>query len=107
VYLINTGWTGGPYGIGKRMNLRYTRAMVTAAINGKIEEVTMQHHEIFNLAMPTSCSGVPNEVLDPRNTWSDKDKYDAAARRLAALFVKNFEKFGNMPKDIVKAGPRI
>jgi phosphoenolpyruvate carboxykinase (ATP) len=57
--------------------------------------------------MPTSCSGVPDEVLDPRNTWSDKDKYDAAARRLAALFVKNFEKFGNMPKEIVKAGPRI
>src|SRR5215210_3803647 len=107
VYVINTGWTGGPYGIGKRMNLRYTRAMVTAAINGKIEEVTMKHHEIFNLAVPTSCFGVPNEVLDPRNTWSDKDKYDAAARRLAALFVKNFEKFGNMPKDIVKAGPRI
>ena len=107
VYLINTGWTGGPYGIGKRMNLTYTRAMVTAAINGKIEQVAMKHHEIFNLDMPTSCSGVPDEVLDPRNTWSDKDKYDAAARRLAALFVKNFEKFGNMPKDVVKAGPRI
>jgi phosphoenolpyruvate carboxykinase (ATP) len=107
VYLINTGWTGGPYGIGKRMNLTYTRAMVTAAIKGKIEEVTLKHHKIFNLDMPTSCSGVPDEVLDPRNTWSDKDKYDAAARRLAALFVKNFEKFGNMPKEIVKAGPRI
>src|SRR5687767_11935986 len=107
VYLINTGWTGGPYGIGKRMNLTYTRAMVTAAIKGKIEEVTLKHHKIFNLDMPTSCSSVPDEVLDPRNTWSDKDKYDAAARRLAALFVKNFEKFGNMPKEIVKAGPRI
>jgi phosphoenolpyruvate carboxykinase (ATP) len=57
--------------------------------------------------MPTSCFGVPDEVLDPRNTWSDKDKYDAAARRLAALFVKNFEKFGKMPKEIVEAGPRI
>src|ERR687884_38348 len=107
VYLINTGWTGGPYGMGKRMNLTYTRAMVTAAIKGKIEEVTTKHHRIFNLNMPTSCPGVPDEVLDPRNTWSDKDKYDAAARRLAALFIKNFEKFGNMPKEIVKAGPRI
>jgi phosphoenolpyruvate carboxykinase (ATP) len=57
--------------------------------------------------MPTSCSGVPDEVLDPRNTWSDKDKYDTAARRLAVLFVKNFEKFGIMPKDVVKAGPKI
>jgi phosphoenolpyruvate carboxykinase (ATP) len=107
VYLINTGWTGGPYGLGKRMNLTYTRAMVTAAINGKIEQVAMKHHEIFNLDMPTSCSGVPDEVLDPRNTWSDKDKYDTAARRLAVLFVKNFEKFGIMPKDVVKAGPKI
>src|SRR5918997_2668832 len=89
VYLINTGWTGGPYGLGKRMNLTYTRAMVTAAIKGKIEEVTTKHHEIFNLDMPTSCSGVPNEVLDPRNTWSDKEKYDAAARRLAAIFARS------------------
>jgi phosphoenolpyruvate carboxykinase (ATP) len=107
VYLINTGWTGGPYGIGRRMNLSYTRAMVTAAINGKINAVPTQHHEIFNLDIPTSCLGVPDDVLNPRNTWSDKDKYDAAARRLAALFVKNFEKFGQMPTEIVKAGPRI
>ena len=107
VYLINTGWTGGPYGIGRRMNLSYTRAMVTAAINGKINAVPTQHHEIFNLDMPTSCLGVPDDVLNPRNTWPDKDKYDAAARRLAALFVKNFEKFGQMPTEIVKAGPRI
>jgi phosphoenolpyruvate carboxykinase (ATP) len=69
--------------------------------------MAMKRHEIFNLDMPRTCSGVPDEVLDPRNTWSDKDKYDGAARRLAALFVKNFEKFGSMPKDIVKAGPRI
>jgi phosphoenolpyruvate carboxykinase (ATP) len=107
VYLINTGWTGGPYGIGKRMNLTYTRAMVTAALNGKIEEVPTKRHQIFNLDMPTLCPRVPDEVLDPRNTWSDKDKYDAAARRLAALFIKNFEKFGNMPKEMVEAGPRI
>jgi phosphoenolpyruvate carboxykinase (ATP) len=107
VYLINTGWTGGPYGIGRRMNLSYTRAMVTAAIDGKIDTVPTQHHEIFNLDMPTSCLGVPDDVLNPRNTWSDKGKYDAAARRLAALFVKNFEKFGQMPTEIVKAGPRI
>lgn len=106
VYLINTGWTGGPYGVGKRMNLSYTRAMVTAALNGSIEDAPTRHHAIFNLDMPVSCPGVPNEVLDPRNTWHDGDKYDAAAKRLAALFVKNFEKFGAVSKDIVSAGPR-
>jgi phosphoenolpyruvate carboxykinase (ATP) len=105
VYLINTGWTGGPYGVGKRMNLTYTRAMVTGALSGNIDRVTVKHHAIFNLDMPRSCPGVPDEVLDPRNTWSDKDRYDAAARRLAALFVKNFEKFGNVSKEIIEAGP--
>ncbi len=106
VYLINTGWTGGPYGIGKRMNLNYTRAMVTSALNGNIDKALVKHHRIFNLDMPTSCPAVPDEVLDPRNTWSDKDKYDAAAKRLAHLFIKNFEKFGNVPKEIVHAGPK-
>ncbi|HZT36237.1 MAG TPA: phosphoenolpyruvate carboxykinase (ATP) [Nitrososphaera sp.] len=106
VYLINTGWTGGPYGIGKRMNLSYTRAMVTAALAGEIEKSPAKHHEIFNLDMPTSCPGVPAEVLDPRNTWHDKDRYDAAAKRLAALFAKNFEKFGSVSKEITSAGPK-
>jgi len=106
VYLINTGWTGGPYGVGKRMNLAYTRAMVTAAIHGEIDRVPVNHHAIFNLDMPTSCPEVPEQVLHPRNTWSDKDGYDAAAKRLAALFVKNFEKFGNVSKEIVNAGPK-
>jgi phosphoenolpyruvate carboxykinase (ATP) len=106
VYLINTGWTGGPYGVGKRMNLTHTRSMVTAAINGEIDRVPVKHHATFNLDMPASCPGVPDDVLDPRNTWSDKDRYDAAAKRLALLFVKNFEKFGNVQKEIVAAGPR-
>lgn len=106
VYLINTGWTGGPYGIGKRMNLAYTRAMVTAALSGEIDKAPVKHHAIFNLDMPTLCPNVPPEILDPRNTWSDKDKYDAAAKRLALLFVKNFEKFGSVSKEIANAGPR-
>jgi phosphoenolpyruvate carboxykinase (ATP) len=106
VYLINTGWTGGPYGVGKRMNLTHTRSMVTAAINGEIDRVPVKHHATFNLDMPASCPGVPDDVLDPRNTWSDKDRYDAAAKRLALLFVKNFEKFGNVQREIVAAGPR-
>lgn len=106
VYLINTGWTGGPYGVGRRMNLTYTRAMVTAAINGEIDKAPVMRHSIFNLNMPTLCPGVPDEVLDPRNTWSDKDSYDSAARRLALLFIRNFEKFGEVQKEILAAGPR-
>jgi phosphoenolpyruvate carboxykinase (ATP) len=106
VYLINTGWSGGPYGVGKRMNLSYTRAMVTAALSGEIDKAPLRHHEIFNLDMPTFCPGVPSDVLDPRNTWSEKERYDSSARRLAGLFIKNFEKFGSVQKEIVQAGPR-
>jgi phosphoenolpyruvate carboxykinase (ATP) len=96
VYLINTGWSGGPYGVGKRMDLKYTRAMVTAALNGELEKVRFKHDDIFNLDIPTSCPGVPSGILDPRNTWSDKNKYDLSANRLAELFVKNFQKFGEI-----------
>lgn len=106
VYLINTGWSGGPYGVGKRMNLIFTRAMVTGALSGEIDKSPTKHHDIFNLDIPTSCPGVPSEVLDPRNTWSDKERYDSSARRLAGLFIKNFEKFGIVQKEIVQAGPK-
>ena len=107
VYLINTGWSGGPYGIGKRMNLKHTRAMVRAAINTDLEKTPFQHTEIFNLDIPTSCPNVPSKVLNPRNTWSSKDKYDESAKRLAELFIRNFEKFGNVPLRIRDAGPRL
>jgi phosphoenolpyruvate carboxykinase (ATP) len=106
VYLINTGWSGGPYGVGKRMDLGYTRSMVTAALNGELEKGVFTHNDIFNLDIPTSCPGVPSEILDPRNTWSDKNKYDLSANRLAALFVKNFQKFGEVSKEIRNAGPK-
>ena len=107
VYLINTGWSGGPYGIGKRMNLKHTRAIVRAAINDDLEKTPFQHTEIFNLDIPTSCPNVPSKVLNPRNTWSSKDKYDESAKRLADLFIRNFEKFGNVPLRIRDAGPRL
>ena len=107
VYLINTGWSGGPYGVGKRMDLKYTRAMVTAALNGELEKVRFKHDDIFNLDIPTSCPGVPSEILDPRNTWSDKNKYDLSANRLAELFVKNFQKFGVISQEIRNAGPKL
>jgi len=107
VYLINTGWSGGPYGVGKRVNLEYTRAMVTTALNGALEKVSFKHHDIFNLEIPTSCPGVPAEILDPSNTWSDKEKYIVSAKRLATLFVKNFEKFRGVSKEIRNAGPNF
>ena len=107
VYLINTGWSGGPYGVGKRMDLKYTRAMVTAALNRELEKVRFKHDDIFNLDIPTSCPGVPSEILDPRNTWSDKNKYDLSANRLAELFVKNFQKFGVISQEIRNAGPKL
>ena len=107
VYLINTGWSGGPYGIGKRMNIHHTRRMVTAALTGEFDIVKYRHDDTFNLDVPTTCPGVPPEVLNPRNTWSEKDAYDLSARKLAQMFVENFKKFGNVSKEIRDAGPQI
>src|SRR5215204_1912323 len=107
VFLVNTGWSGGPYGVGRRINLSYTRAMVKAALTGGLEKKNFVNDGIFNLDIPVSCSGVPTEILDPKNTWPDKKKYESSARILARLFVKNFEKFGKMPKEIQKAGPLV
>jgi phosphoenolpyruvate carboxykinase (ATP) len=105
VYLINTGWSGGPYGIGKRIDLRYTRLIVSSAISGKLDAIDYEHHDVFNLDYPTSCPLVPSEILNPRNTWHDKENYDFSARRLANLFINNFKKFGNVPNEIITAGP--
>ena len=106
VYLINTGWIGGPYGVGRRMNLQHTRSMVKAAVDGDLEKVSYRRHEIFNVEIPTSCPGVPDYILDPINTWSNKQKYLESAKRLASLFTKNFQKFENIPMEIINAGPR-
>jgi len=93
VWLVNTGWTGGGYGVGKRMPLPYTRAMVSAAINGDLDHVLYQRVPFFNLEVPQSCPDVPAEILTPRNTWSDPKAYDAAADRLAQQFRDNFRQF--------------
>ncbi len=106
VYLINTGWSGGPYGIGKRMELKYTRAMVTSAIDGTIENTQFSRHEIFNLLIPNECPNVPTEILDPKRTWNNEKDYELAAKRLASLFKRNFEKFGSVANEIVEAGPK-
>ena len=107
VYLVNTGWTGGPYGVGSRMKLSYTRAMVTAALNGELEKAEYKHDDVFNVEIPQSCPNVPAEILNPRNTWTDKDAYDAQAKKLAGMFAENFaKKYPNMPKNIAEAGPK-
>jgi phosphoenolpyruvate carboxykinase (ATP) len=108
VWLVNTGWTGGAYGTGQRMKLSYTRAMITAAINGGLDNVKYHQHPVFNLAMPLSCPNVPDEVLDPKNTWANADIYEDKANQLALAFVKNFEKYADYSTpDIVNAGPNV
>jgi phosphoenolpyruvate carboxykinase (ATP) len=108
VWLVNTGWTGGPFGVGKRMKIGHTRAMISAALSGALDHVGYQRHPIFNLDMPTSCVEVPSEVLDPRTTWADKDAYDVQARKLGAMFVENFKTFeGDVDAAVRKAGPEV
>ena len=106
VWLVNTGWTGGPYGVGSRMKIAYTRAMITAALTGQLDTVRFDRHPIFNLEMPTVCPGVPDSVLNPRNTWPDGAQYDAQAKKLAGMFVENFKAFEkDVPASVKEAGP--
>jgi len=105
VYLINTGWSGGPYGVGKRVRLQYSRAMVTAALTGALDIVKYERNDLFNLDIPTECPGVPSEILHPKNTWQEKDSYDLSAKKLAQMFRENFKKFENVDPGIVSAGP--
>jgi phosphoenolpyruvate carboxykinase (ATP) len=107
-WLVNTGWTGGPYGTGRRMEIQYTRALLNAALDGVLHEVEMYEDPIFGFQVPVSVPGVPDEVLNPRNTWADKSAYDAQARKLARLFEENFEQFReDTPAHVIGAGPRI
>lgn len=108
VWLINTGWSGGPYGIGSRIKLNYTRAMITAAMNGELDNVDFETHAVFGLQMPKTCPNVPSEILNPRNTWSDKASYDTKASELAEKFVKNFEKYAEFAnQEILAAAPKV
>jgi len=106
VYLVNTGWSSGPYGIGKRIKIKYSRAMVTAALSGALDTVQYRHDDLFNLDIPTKVDGVPSEILDPKNTWDNKDSYDISAKKLAQMFVENFKKFENVSSEIIDAGPK-
>lgn len=105
VYLVNTGWLSGGYGKGSRIKLSYTRAMVKAALEGKLKEVNFIEHPIFKVMMPTECPGVPTELLNPKNTWEVKEDYDHKALELAEKFNENFKKFKDVPVEIVNAGP--
>ncbi len=107
VWLVNTGWTGGPYGVGSRMKIGHTRAMITAALAGGLDHVEYETDRIFNLDVPKTCPGVPPEVLKPRNTWPSQAAYDEQAHKLARMFTENFKTFeGDAAPDIKAAGPR-
>jgi phosphoenolpyruvate carboxykinase (ATP) len=93
VWLVNTGWSGGPYGVGERMKIKFTRAMLKAALNGDLDNVEYEKDAFFDLDIPTSVPKVPREVLNPRNTWSDKSAYDKQAKHLLQLFEENFKQF--------------
>ena len=108
IWLVNTGWTGGGYGVGNRMKLGYTRAMITEALNGGLENVNFEKHEIFGLMMPTTCSNVPREILNPQDTWTDRDAYDTKAIELAKAFNANFEKYADQAtEEMLAAAPKI
>ncbi len=104
VWLINTGWTGGPYGVGNRISLKYTRAMITAALNGKLNNVGYRKHSIFGAEIPTTCPDVPSEILSPRETWKDDKAFYKKANDLASRFVENFKKFEEFANDDIMAG---
>jgi len=106
-WLVNTGWIGGPYGVGKRISIAHTRAIISAILEGKLKHVETKEDPIFNINVPTTCEGVPHDVLIPRNTWNDVNAYDDKARNLAGMFRKNFEEFDfNISDDIKQAGPK-
>ncbi|MEO1260346.1 MAG: phosphoenolpyruvate carboxykinase (ATP) [Bacteroidota bacterium] len=108
VWLINTGWTGGGYGIGSRIHLSFTRAMIKAALNHELDDVDYRTHPIFGLHMPMSCPDVPNAILNPRDTWPNEDKYDEVAKDLASRFIKNFEQFADKATpEILEASPKV
>ena len=108
VWLINTGWSGGGYGEGSRIKLKYTRNMICAALNNNLNDIEFQSKNIFGLNIPNSCPNVPSEILNPKNTWKNKELYDEKAKKLAYAFNKNFEKFREYSNnEILAAAPKV
>ena len=108
VWLVNTGWTGGCYGVGERIKLKYTRALITAALNGKLNDVSYQTLPVFNLQHPTACPDVPAEMLNPKNTWADKNAFTDTLNKLATQFVNNFNQYSQGTNaEILDAAPKV
>lgn len=108
VWLVNTGWTGGPYGTGQRMKIAHTRAMVHAALDGSLTNVPLDRDPVFGLMVPKSCPDVPSQVLDPRSTWKDSAAYDLQAQKLATMFRENFKQFeADVTREIREAAPAL
>jgi phosphoenolpyruvate carboxykinase (ATP) len=108
VWLLNTGWTGGAYGTGSRIKLNYTRALIAAALTGKLDKADYAVSRYFGLSYPKNCEGIPTEMMDPRNTWKDKKAYDEKARNLAEQFIKNFSQYASAAnEEILAAAPKI
>ena len=107
-WLLNTGWTGGPYGVGKRISIRYTRAMLSEALTGRLLEAEFKPDPLFGFQVPVSCAGVPDEVLDPASGWPSEEAYMQKYRQLAARYIDNFKKFAPAcPPEVVEAGPKL
>ena len=108
VWLVNTGWSGGSYGVGARLSLKYTRSLITAVLEGDLNNVEYSTHEIFELAMPTECKNVPSEILSPKNTWEDKSAYDSKANELAQAFNSNFDKYSDFAsQEMLDSAPKL
>ena len=108
VWLLNTGWVGGKYGVGSRIKLSYTRSLITAALNGELDKAEYGTTPYFKLNFPKACAGVPSEILEPKNAWADKVAFEQTAQSLAASFVKNFEQYASAAnEEIMAAAPRV
>jgi phosphoenolpyruvate carboxykinase (ATP) len=108
VWLVNTGWTGGPYGVGARMKIGHTRAMIHAALSGALDAARFDLDPLFNLEVPATCPGVPAEVLRPRSTWRDPAAYDVQAKKLAGMFIENFKAYEDeVEPEVRSAGPKL
>jgi phosphoenolpyruvate carboxykinase (ATP) len=107
VWLVNTGWTGGPYGVGHRMPIQATRDLLHAALSGRLDSVEYRVDELFGLEVPVEVPGVERSLLDPRSTWSEPEAYDRKARELARMFRDNFERFDDVAPGVAAAGPRV
>ena len=107
-WLVNTGWIGGPYGVGKRISIKYTRALLNAALDGKLAKVDFITDPVFGFQIPTSCEGVPSEILNPINLWENKQDYMAKYEALAQSFIENFKKYeSGCSKEVLAAAPKV